>query len=272
MQIKQLLSNTAFIHSWKSLDKQFVHVLLFDHVYSLFLLIIGSFFWYRVLPWFGSVLDSAKGLQSAQAFSSTQDFLSTVQGIGTQWSMFKWYSLGAFALIFVDYVLFKYLVWRTLQKKQESFSQFSKHLGLFAVVNLAVVLFYVLVLVASWYMFVLETFNIMFFFVVPLLLLFTMNLVHPIFVQKPQLSVCFSSFWNIGLKNFHRWIIPHLLLLLGALLIMEFVQLFLFLPDVVYFFWYVLCFAAYFCWAKYYIFAVLEKIQNKIKKSPLKDR
>ena len=266
MQIKQLLSNTAFFHSWKSLDKKFVHVLFFDYLYSIFFLIIGSFFWYRVLPLFGSVLDSAKGLQSAQAFSSTQAFLSTVQGIGTQWSMFKWYSLGVFALIFVDYVLFKYLVWRTLQKKQESLSQFFTHLGFFAVVNLLVVLFYVLILVASWYLFVLETFNIMFFFVVPLLFLFTMNIMHPIFVQKPQLSLCFSCFWNIGIKNIHKWIIPHLLLLSGAYLIMLFVALFTFLPDALYFFWYVLCFAAYFCWAKYYIFAVLQKIQTRQKK------
>ncbi len=262
MNIKEYLSKTAFVQSFTSLDKQFVHVLFLDYLYYIILLLVGSFYWYRILPLFGSVLDSAKLLQSAQTFSSTQDFLSTVQGIGTQWNTFKWYSLGIFLILFVNYVIFKYLVWMKIQKKQESFVSSSKHIGAFALLNISVILFYVLILVASWYLFVLETFNILFFFVVPLLLVFTMNILHPLFVQQEKFQKTLYSFWNVGIKKCYHWIIPHILLGIGAYFMMWFVSLFTFFPDVLYFFWYVLCFSAYFCWAKYYIYALLKKLQQ----------
>lgn len=267
MNIKEYISKTAFVSSWKSLDKQFVHVLFFDYVYYLILLLVGSFYWYRILPLFGAVLDSAKLLQSAQTFSSTQEFLTTVQGIGTQWNAFKWYSLAVFLVLFVNYIIFKYLIWKKIQKKQESFASFWKHLSLFALLNLVVVLFYALVLIASWYLFVLETFNILFFFVVPLLLLFSMNVLHPTFMLQQSFTATLSLFWNFGIKKIHCWIIPHLIMGFGAYFMMWFVSLFGFIPNVIYFFLYVLCFALYFCWAKYYIYAVLKKIQQKRKLS-----
>ncbi|MBI5072384.1 hypothetical protein HZA99_01050 [Candidatus Woesearchaeota archaeon] len=267
MNINEYILKTAFVNSWKSLGKQFVHVLFLDYLYYIILLLVGSFYWYRILPLFGAVLDSAKLLQSSQTFSSTQEFLTTVQGIGTQWSAFKWYSLGVFLVLFVNYLIFKYLVWMKIQRKQESFASFWKHLGFFALLNLIVILFYILVLAASWYMFVLETFNILFFFVVPLLLLFTMNVLHPAFMLQQNFVSSFSLFWNYGIKKFYLWIIPHLFMLAGAYFIMWFVSLFTFIPNIFYFFFYVLFFAAYFCWAKYYIYAVLKKIQQTRKLS-----
>lgn len=262
--IKKNISNTAFISSFKSLDKNFMHVLFLDYLYYLILFLVGSFYWYKILPLFGSVLDSAKLLQSAQTFSSSQDFLTTVQGIGTEWSAFKWYSAVVFVVLFVNYVLFKYLVWMKIQKKQESFASFCKHISLFALINLSVILFYILVLIASWYLFVLETFNILFFFVVPVLLLFTLNILHPLFILKHQFVSTFSSFWNFGVKRFYVWILPHLLMAFLVYFVMWFVSVFDFFPDVLYFFWYVFCFAAYFCWAKYYIYEVFKKIEQKI--------
>lgn len=262
VNIRAFIFNSAFVQSFRSLDKKFVHILFLDYLYYVILLFVGSFYWYRVLPLFLSVLESADLLQNIQTFSSTEEFVTSIQAIGMQWSAFKWYSLGVGVILFFNYVFFKYLVWAKIQKKYEKHEQWkrvAKKIWLFALVNLVVVLSLVLFLVASWYLFVLETFNIMFFFVVPLLFIFIMNVIHPLFVQTGTFQETFVAFFRVGIQKWYVWIIPHLFMLLGLYVVMEIVPLLLFLPDAAYFVWYVLCFAAYLCWAKYYIYAVLEK-------------
>ncbi len=262
-KFQKYLQNTAFVQSWKTLDRQFIHVLFLDFIYYLILLFVGSFYAYKILPAFFDLLDTAKLIQKAQTFTSQEQLIATVQTMGDQLTEFKIYSVVIALVLFLNYVVFKYLVWKKIQKKQQSLKELFLSLGNFAVLNICAFAFFILLLVASWYLFVLETFNIIFFFVMPLIVFYTMALLHPLFVMTQSVQKTVSAFVEIGIKKVHCFIFPCIIMILGAFVVMEIVPFLLFLPVAVYFLWYVLCFAAYFCWTKYYVYACIIKIDGK---------
>ncbi|MEK6867767.1 MAG: hypothetical protein AABX98_03000, partial [Nanoarchaeota archaeon] len=163
----------------------------------------------------------------------------------------------------LNYVFFKYFIWQKILEKKVPFKKEIKNLGLFALLNTVIALLAVLILVACYYLFVLEVFNIFFFFVVPLLTLYTITLTHPLFVESLSFQKTAQRFFVVGIKNIYRWIIPFIIITAGAYLVMQIVPILLFVPDAIYFVWYVLCFAAYFSWSKLYVKEVIGKIESK---------
>jgi hypothetical protein len=211
------------------------------------------------------MLDVVELLKQGQAFSSVEKLISGIGAIQTQWISFQLWTIVFFLLLLLNYCIFKYWIWKKIQKKQAKLKQDAKSISAFAVLTASVLVGAILALLLSWYTFVLKFFNLMFFFVVPFATIYTINLLHPLYVQQQSLKKTYAEFWNIGIKKCYLFLIPYLLMLLGLVLVVKILPLFLFLPDTLYFLVYVLAFAAYFSWAKYYIFALLQKQSGKQK-------
>lgn len=261
--IKNVIANTALVNSFRAIKKSFIHVIFLDFLYYTIFLFVGSFYVLRILPWLFDAIEGAKILKET-AFASTAEFLAEGTAIQLQWSSFKIYTISIFIILLVNYVFFKYLIWQKILEKKEPFKKEAKNLGMFALLNAGIALTAILILVACYYLFVLEVFNIFFFFVVPLLTLYTVTLAHPLFVESLSFQKTAVQFFVIGAKNCYRWIIPFIIMLLGVYLVMQIVPILLFLPDALYFVWYVLCFAAYFSWSKLYIKEIIRKIEAKL--------
>lgn len=256
------LDQSTFIQSWKALDRAVIHIILLDFIYYSILLFVGSFYVYKILPQALQLLDAAS-LFRDEIFASTDAFVTSAGSMLDQWTAFKIYTVVIAILLFTNYVLFKYLIWLKIQKKHVPRKKFLTQLGQFALLNMTIIAGIILFLVGSYYSFVLDTFNIMFFFVAPALFIYTMNLAHPLFTKTENYTATWALFWNIGLKQCYKFIIPHLIMLAGTFAVMWVVTLLLFLPSALYFVWYVLCFAAYFTWTKYYMYELIKKIDNK---------
>ncbi|MBI5001988.1 hypothetical protein HZC31_01235 [Candidatus Woesearchaeota archaeon] len=252
----------AIIQSWKALDKSIIHIILLDFIYYSILLFVGSFYVYKVLPQALQLLDAASLLRD-EIFASTNDFVTQAGSMLDQWTEFKVYTIVIGLLLFANYVIFKHFIWLKIQKKHQEHKKLLTQLGQFALLNLTIIVGIVLFLVGSYYAFVLDTFNIMFFFVAPLLFIYTMNLAHPLFTMTEKYTETWRLFWEVGIKQCYKFIIPHLIMLAGTVAMMWVVTLLLILPSALYFVWYVLCFAAYFTWTKQYIWAVIKKAQEK---------
>lgn len=260
-QLKELIANTAFISSFRAIKKSFIHIVFLDFLYYTIFLFIGSFYVFRVLPWLFDAIEGAKILKET-AFATTAEFLAEGTAIQLQWSSFKLYTIGVFIILLLNYVFFKYIIWQKILEKKTAFKKEVKHLGMFALLNGAIALSAVLILVACYYLFVLEIFNIFFFFVVPLTTLYVVTITHPLFVESVSFQKTAQQFFVVGIKNVYRWIISFIIMTAGVYLVMRIVPILLFVPDALYFVWYVLCFAVYFSWSKYYIHEVIKKISR----------
>jgi len=261
-----IVGKSAFIQSWKALDKSIIHIILLDFIYYSILLFVGSFYVYKVLPQALQLLDAASLLRD-EIFASTNDFVTQAGSMLDQWTEFKIYTIIITLLLFTNYILFKYFIWLKIQKKHQTHKKLLKQLGQFALLNLTIIAGIILFLVGSYYAFVLDTFNIIFFFVAPILFIYTMNLTHPLFAMTEKYTQTWKLFWEIGVKQFYKFIIPYIIMLAGTVAMMWIVTLLLFLPSALYFVWYVLCFAAYFTWTKYYLYQIIQHSMKTKEKS-----
>ena len=264
MKIKEVITNTALLSSFRAIKKSFMHVIFLDFLYYVIFLFVGSFYVLRVLPWLFDAIEGAKILKET-AFASTAEFLAKGTAIHLQWSSFKIYTISIFIILLLNYVFFKYFIWKKILEKKAPFKKELKDLGMFTLLNAGIVLAVVLILVGAYYLFVLDVFNIFFFFIVPLTALYTITLTHPLFVESLSFQKTAQQFFVVGIKNIYRWIIPFIIMTAGAYLVMQVVPILLFVPDAVYFVWYILCFAAYFSWCKLYVHEVIKKIGQKTK-------
>ncbi len=260
-QLKELLTHSAFINSFRSLNKKFIHIIFLDFLYYTIFLFLGSFYVLRVLPWLFDAIEGAKILKQT-VFTTTAEFIASGTAIQLQWSSFKIYTIIIFLILLLNYVFFKYLIWQKILERKESLKIMAKHIALFAFLNAFLAFFAIIILVICYYIFVLEIFNIFFFFIVPALTLYTLCIIHPLFMQSKNIQKTAVQFFDVGIKHFYCWLVPCIIIIFGAYLVMEIVPILLFLPDAVYFVWYVLCFAVYFSWSKYYILEVIKKCTN----------
>lgn len=268
MDIKEMINKTAFLMSFKSLNKQFIHVVIFDFIYYTIFSFVSLFWVYRILPTFLQIIKAADFLDGSE-FVSLDEFVGSIETVSLQLTEVKIYTIVCILILFLNYSFFKYLIWQKIQNKNKLtdkvnkvLKNIAKNLALFALLNIIIFIFFIAVLVISYYIFSLETFNILFFFVVPVILIYTINLLHPLFVVSGSLKQMLIDFFTIGIKNIHKFIIPYTIMMIGVVVVMQIVPFLLFLPQTVYFVWYVLAFASYLSWTKYYLYALILKIKK----------
>ncbi len=265
MRVKEVIQKSALFRSFQAINRQFIHVLFLDFLYYIVLLFVGFFYVYKILPSFLHMLDVVELLKAGQAFSSVEELISGIGAIQTQWTSFQIWSGIIFLVLFLNYCIFKYLIWKKIQKKHMGIKQDAKNVGAFAILTVSVLLGAILALLMSWYTFVLQYFNLMFFFIVPFAAIYSINLLHPLYIQQQSLKKTYAQFWNIGIKKCYTFLIPYFLILLGLVLVVKILPVFLFLPNTLYFLVYVLAFAVYFSWIKLYFYALLQKQTEKQK-------
>ncbi len=246
---------TAFIKSFRA--KGFIHVVMLDFIYYAILLFLGSFYVYRILPLFLSILDAVDLLKNGALFSSTQELLMQADAMSASWLSFEIYTIIIGIALFLNYCIFKYLIWKKISQKQQSLKDLLKSIGKFALLNIILLIIYAILVFFSYYIFVLETFNIFLFFVLPAVVIYTQNITHPLFVQAQSLNETAKQYFAVGIKKIYCFIMPYLLMLAALVLVMYIVPLLLFLPPALYTLWYVLVFAVYFSWTKYYLYVLI---------------
>jgi hypothetical protein len=266
---------SAFIKSFRA--KGFIHVVMLDFIYYTILLFLSSFYVYRILPSFLSIIDAVDLLKSGALFSSTQELLTQTDVMSANWLSFKIYTIIIAVVLFFNYCIFKYLVWKRISQKQQVLKDLLKSIGLFSLLNFILIFVYSLLILFSYFIFVSETFNIFLFFVLPIIIIYTQNLIHPLFMQTQSFKDTAKQYFAVGIKKLYRFIIPYTLMITAFLLVMYIVPLLLFLPSALYTLWYVLVFVIYFSWTKYYFHALIipspEKISQKQKvEIPLKKK
>jgi hypothetical protein len=251
------LRETAFIKSFRA--KSFVPAFILDFVYYLILLCAGSFYVYRILPEFLNTLDAVEILQN-NSFASAAEFIAEIETTTQTWTSFKIYTVIFAVLLFANYCIFKYLVCKKIQVREQQLNEIVKSIGIFAVLNIIALLFYVSLTITAYYILVLEYFNIFLFVVLPIIIIYTQNLIHPLFVESRSLRETIKAYYIIGVKNVHVFIIPYCIMTAGLIFVMYLVSLLVFLPAAVYTAVYVMAFTAYLLWCKYYIFTVKQKV------------
>ena len=274
MNIKINIMQTAFINSFRA--KGFIHVVMLDFIYYAILLFLGSFYVYRILPSFLSIIDAVDILKNSALFSSSREFLVQADAMSANWLSFKVYTIIIAVVLFLNYCIFKYLLWKKIHQKQQVMKELIKSIGKFALLNIILFIVYSLLVLFSYFIFVSETFNIFLFFVMPIIIIYTQNLVHPLFVQTQSLTETAKQYFAVGIKKIYRFVMPYILMLAALLLVMYIVPLLLFLPPALYTLWYVLVFVIYFSWTKYYLHAIIipssvevsqkQKVQIPLKK------
>jgi hypothetical protein len=253
------MKNTALMQSLKSVDKQFIHVVFLDFLYYLVLLFAGSFYIFRILPSFFHMLDVTELLQ-AGAYQSTEEFFAGVDTLSLEYNTFLIATIGLIIILIANYCLFKYLIWNKILKKHEKRKPLALHIAKFAGINTLIFIKIILVLVFSWYVFTIDFFNIIFFFILPLAAVYKLNLIHPLYAMHKDIKKVYKAFIKIGIKQCYKFIIPYVIMAVGLYILISFIlPLFIFLPSAGYFVVYVLSFAAYFSWTKYYLLAVIKK-------------
>jgi len=267
MKIITFINKSAFMNSLNSINKKFIHIIFLDFLYYTILLFTGSFYIYRILPKAMQIMDVAELIEAGKAFSSADELIMGMASFSAEWLSFKIWTAVIVVFLILNYVVFKYLIWNKIQDKHQKLKQAIKSMSYFALLNIIIIIIALLALVLSWYIFTLEFFNIMFFLVVPVLAIYSINLLHPLFVKSESIKISFAHFINIGIKKFYLFIIPYLIMIIGLYLVMRILPVFLFVPDALYFVLYVLVFSAYFSWCKYYIFAIIMRVKNDNSKS-----
>lgn len=277
----EFFMDSTFLASWKALDKRCIHVIFLDFLYYTILLFAGSFWVYKVLPTFLQLTKAAELLKGVGGeFFSVESFTEEIESLGMQWNEVLLYTTLIALLLFANYCLFKYLIWLKIQGKHQKGKQLLKSLCYFALLNGAVLLLDVAVLFVSYNIFVLETFNVLFYFVIPLIAIYSLNLLHLLFAMTQSLKQTVQEYGRIGIRHVHLFIIPYLIMLLGVFIMIFFQKLPLTVIEygqmtgvydqsvslqALYFTWYCLLIAAYFTWTKYYLWELIKKIKAKIK-------
>ncbi len=243
----------------KHFQQEYFHLLFLDSVYYLIMLFTGSFYIYRILPQFLHILDVADLLRAGK-YATTDSLMTSIDAMTIQLANFKIWSVVILLILFANYSIFKYLIWNRIFKIQEKPKTLCKNIGIFAVLNMIIAMKIVLALILSYYFFTPEFFNIVFFMIVPLAAIYTINLLHPLFVKEKNILKAYRLFFVYGIQQFYRFIVPYTIMIICFIIVMQYVlPFFLFLPDFAYVLLYVAGFAAYFNLTKYYILAVVQK-------------
>jgi hypothetical protein len=252
-----LFQNTALIQSFKKIKKDFIHIVFLDFIYYIILLFVGSFYIYKILPSFLHLLDVEDILQRSQ---STEQFTAAVDAFTSQYIEFKVWTVVIAILLIANYALFKYLIWNKILGLQEKRKTQIKNIITFAGLHVIIIIKVTLAIIFSYYFFTIDFFNIMFFLVIPLAILYKVNLVHPLFVKHKNITKTYRAFMDIGVKKCYVFIVPYFIMAVGLFLLIQYIlPALLFLPTAAYVVVYVLSFAAYFSWTKYYMGEVIKK-------------
>ncbi len=250
---KSFLKKTAFVQSFVY-EKKHGYVMLFDYVYYLLMIFLGSFYMYRVLPRLYEVQMQAPQIQQLSLTTVNPELMAQISQLESTFFAFKLYTILVTLGLVLSYCFFKYLVWSFILNRKLTPKQFGKFILLNAITTALVLLIATLL-----YTFIKDEIIPVFMFMTFLWWIYLIVASHPLFVASESLKT--------ALRETHRFrtvrtlVLPLTAMTIMGLLIFNLLPLLLFLPDIIHLFVILFIIVMYTTWAKNYIFIALEQKQ-----------
>lgn len=261
--IKQTLSNTSFIKSFQCFKKSSILNYLITVMYDLAYYLIFAFVIFTFIRY---VLPQATFLFKAKTFVEGIQNLPAEQLISMAQQMENSiYFTGALTVVFLLLMLFSFsffkgLIWSKIQNKRYTSKSFLK----LCAANLIISLFFVGLLFIVVYL--IDPSNQMLFvllFAVP----FTIYLSHLAnavvsFSAAEKVKDIILNFLKIAFARIYLFIIPYVILLFILVVLIKIMITINFLPPKIYYLIYLLLFVCYSCWAKQYLWVVIQSAKD----------
>ncbi len=249
------LKNTLIYKSFQSISHRFIHLSFLDFLYYLTFALAGSFYVYRVLPKL-SILQSAQPLLEQVDSWREEGVFQELTDIERSVAEFKIYTALVLGIIFLSYIIIKWLISTLMQDKKLEKVQFVK----FTILNLIFISGFITLTAVVYSLFQEAIFAILFVFLLVPLSIYLVNNLHPIFVKDKTIFnsyiKAFSTF-----KKIHYFILPYLIIFTIFILIYIVLSFLNFIPDTLFLLIFLLIFACYITWAKVYLLSILKKIK-----------
>ena len=262
MNMLSVLKNTAFFKSFKRLDGPFLFSVVLDFIYYVLFLLGGSFFLFRVYPRIFQLRDALNEVDNVAALESMGSLLTD----------FQMYTLLVFVFLILNYVFFKWLIWKVLLKEKVlgvKGSVWSRvkpallQLSTFFVVVLLLGALLVLVSVVSYFLFKEKAFGYLFFLVYLPFFSYLILFTHLLAVHTRSIKKTGELFVRLVIGKLHRLAFPFILMMFLGFVWIGFIQKLLFLPANAYVVLYTVLISAFFTWCKVYALELVEKVEGK---------
>ena len=252
------LKKTALVQSFKNLDSTYFFTVVLDFIYYILFVLVGSFFFFRVLPKLQQLEEAKNQIANLEALSSLSDVVME----------FKAYTLLTILLLLLNYHIIKWLIWKLLfnetilAKKQGLLNKLKpalKELSRFFIINMILLVIIVALTLISHIAMEPKAFSYLFMIIYLPLFCYLVLFTHPIAVKEKGLKKTLKQCWDLMITKFYKFIGPYLLMFIVFFLWLWIIQLFLALPAQVYVVVYLIWLSLFFNWCKVYAKLLLEK-------------
>ena len=250
------LKNTLIYKSFQNLSQRFIHLSFLDFLYYLTFALAGSFYFYRVLPKL-SILQSAQPLLEQVDSWREEGVFQELTDIERSVAEFKIYTVLVIAIIFISYIIIKWLISTLMQDKKLQKMQFVK----FTILNLIFASGFITLTAVLYSLFQEAMFAILFVFILVPLTIYLVNNLHPIFVKDKTIFTSYIKAFST-LKKIHYFILPYLIIFTIFIAIYILLSFLNFIPDTLFLLIFLLIFACYITWAKVYLLSILKRIKS----------
>jgi hypothetical protein len=250
------LKNTLLYKSFQSLGHRFIHLTFLDFLYYLTFALVGSFYFYRVLPKL-SILQSAQPLLEQVDSWREEGVFQELTDIERSVAEFKIYTALVLGIIFLSYIIIKWVISTLMQDKKLQKVQFVK----FTILNLIFASGFITLTAILYSLFQEAMFAILFVFIMVPLTIYLVNNLHPIFVNNKNIFQSYIKAFST-FKKIHYFIIPYIVIFIIFIAIYILLSFLNFIPDTLFLLIFLLIFACYITWAKVYLLSILKKIKS----------
>ncbi len=251
MDLKKSIQNSAFVQSFRK--KDFFPLAFLDIIYYSVFIGAIAFVGRVIFPKFMQ-LYKAKDIFSSFQGASLDELHAAVLQVKQTYYQFWIYLVLTLLLFFFFYTFMKSYFWHKAGNQKYSWKIYWR----FCLLNL--ILLIVFLALGLFIATVINEQNQVTIFLLILypIMLYSLNLAHPLLVKTQNLRLMGKQMIKIGLAKIYKFIIPYVLMLLFLIILLNILLLFqLFLPDYIYYIIYLLVLVAYTTWVKLYLFEVI---------------
>ncbi len=251
------LKKSCFVQSF-SFDMRFIYMMAADFLYYcglyaiLIFLVTG-----HLLPNIGLLRNLIANMNTI-SLDAFQSQFKSAQGAVIL------YSLLSLAAVVICYALFKSFIWMMLIKKKtgkkkawELKTFFSRYSPRFAIVTLAMIVSFVLILYLGFAVMKEGFFPLFVVFIELPFFLHLSGILHYQLIASKRFWQATRQGLSIAIRRIHRFIIPYILMLLMILPLLLVVKAASYLPGPIFGFFLVLLMVSYLTWIKLYIARVI---------------
>ena len=249
-KINESFRKTIFFQSFKQLKKEYLLAVLLDFVYYIIFLITGSFVFFKLFPKMVQLQNALQNVNATETLSMLNSYLQTA----------KLYSILVVIILFVNYNLMKWLIWKVLLKEKifskehetKTLANSVKELGKFTTINIILWISMGIILYASNFFMMQKFFSYMLILVYIPFFIYVFLFIHPLFMKHKTIKHTLQELFKIVFAKIPHLFPKYLLMVLLFIIWLRLTMLLLFIPQTMYFIIYVALLTIYFNWTKVY--------------------